>query len=129
MTPTPTRRRSKRHEKKVVSLTARAATYDSIDESHAEALRDEAAELEERIEASRERSDREKGVQKLVDALAAADADSPDLTDDEREEIRPLAARAETFDSIDESHAEALRAEAADIAGVDDFGEVEAEVL
>lgn len=54
------------------------------------------------------------------------DVDS--LSNEEREEIDSLASRAETFDSIDAEHADALRQEAADIAGADDFSAVE-EVL
>lgn len=51
------------------------------------------------------------------------------LDDDDREEIESLAARAETFDGVDADHAEALRSDAAEIAGVDDFETVETEVL
>lgn len=51
------------------------------------------------------------------------------LSEEEIEDIESKAARAETFDSIDPEHAEALREEAAEVAGVEEFDTVQTEVL
>lgn len=51
------------------------------------------------------------------------------LSDDDREELESLAARAREFDSIDEDHAETLREQAADVAGVEEFADLEGEVV
>jgi chorismate mutase len=52
-----------------------------------------------------------------------------DLSSDDEAEIESLAERAETFDGVDDEYAETLRSEAADIAGVDDFEDLTAEVV
>jgi hypothetical protein len=51
------------------------------------------------------------------------------LGSDEQAEVEDLAARAETFENIDESHAEALREQAAEVAGAEEWSDIEAEVV
>lgn len=51
------------------------------------------------------------------------------LNDDDEANIESLMARADTYDGVNDEHAEALREQAADIAGVDDPEDVRAEVL
>lgn len=51
------------------------------------------------------------------------------LSEEEAEEVRSLSARAETFDSFNPEHAEALRSEAAELAGVEEFEKIDTEEL
>lgn len=51
------------------------------------------------------------------------------LSADQRSEIKGLAARAETFDAVDEAHAESLREQAAEVADAEEFGDIEMEAL
>lgn len=126
------------------ALTARVASVESMMDA---VLREETGLKESTVDAMAfeakaaefEDDDGEFQVDALVQTPAtgdvATDSDSDSdtvdldaLSEEEREELDSLTARAETFDAIDEAHAETLREEAADLAGAEDFDAL-AEVL
>ena len=105
---------------------------------HVESLRDERDELQERIEATRTESTAKNAAEAALRGLAERDGDidssgdslaARGLSESKREIVESLAARADTFDTIDKTHADALRNEAAEVADVEEFSTVEAEIL
>lgn len=67
------------------------------------------------------------------DVQSGADSDDPnekstatlsDISDDDLSDVKDLSARAATLESVDEDYANELRAEAAEIAGADDFADI-----
>lgn len=125
-------------KERIEGLEQRIDTLETVGGAteHADALRNERDELQERVEATRSKSTAEAAAEAALRTLAEGDAGSSgeslaarELSESDRETVESLAARADTFDTIDEVHADALRADAADVAGVEEFGTVESDIL
>lgn len=93
----------------------------------------------EALMAEFEDEDGDLDAEALVQSPEAGGAEEPDepeqpsgaesLSSEERDELRSLSARAETFDGVDPEYAESLREDAAELAGVDAFDDIEMEAL